>query len=294
MDATNFFDNTLQLFKQADEFINNVINQYIVRPTGSVNSQGVGGFVFDIVGQEEMAFDSDITDHFVEDNFAIQDHIARRPERFTLRGYVGELKDLLPFAGVVLLQKIQTLASLGAYQSEWAVQAAQVYSQIANQVSHAANVLNQAQSVYKVFLAGDTSATRQQSVFKYFYTLWASRMLCDIETPWQTFTGMAIESVRVIQREESRYVSDFAVTFKQIRIANTAVTMKSGVGGPLASQASETPFLTNSSLIPKAWDGLATDVTSQIVNLGSEQGLQTAVDTLLNLSDSLQPIQPSQ
>ena len=298
MDARNFFQDTVRQFRQADEFINNVINQYIVRPTGTVSSQGVSGYVFDVVGDEEMEFDSDITDHFVDDNFAIQDHIARRPERFTLKGYVGELKDTFPYAGTSILQAVKSLGMIDDYQAGWVVQAAEQYAKISGKISRVANVVNQAQSIYEIFSGSDTSASKQQAAFKYFYELWASRMLCDVETPWMTFYGLAIERVRVVQREESRYVSDFAVTFKKIRMAQAAVTYKPSTGGALAGFEANTvisQFLTNNTQVPVGWEGRASDYLSDWVNNGAEAGFSSATATqqLLNLPETLQPITPS-
>lgn len=61
----------------------------IVRPDNP--PAGVAGFLFDIVGDETVMLTSEITDHYVEDNTAIQDHVALAPEQITLKGTVGEL-----------------------------------------------------------------------------------------------------------------------------------------------------------------------------------------------------------
>lgn len=63
--------------------------QAIVRPKNPPD--GVAGFVFNIPQEEEMNLRSEITDHFVEDNTAINDEIALKPEEFTLRGIVAEV-----------------------------------------------------------------------------------------------------------------------------------------------------------------------------------------------------------
>ena len=48
-------------------------DNYVVRPT---NKFGLGGFVFDVASETETRMEADITDHYVEDNSAIQDHIG--------------------------------------------------------------------------------------------------------------------------------------------------------------------------------------------------------------------------
>jgi len=51
----------------------------------------IGEFLFDIEGTSQITLEADITDHYVEDNTAIQDHIALKPEKITLKGYQGEV-----------------------------------------------------------------------------------------------------------------------------------------------------------------------------------------------------------
>lgn len=61
----------------------------LVRPNNP--PEGIAGFLFDIVGDETIDLESEITDHFVENNTAIQDQIALRPEIITVSGIVAEL-----------------------------------------------------------------------------------------------------------------------------------------------------------------------------------------------------------
>ena len=46
-------------------------------------------FLFHYNGEESITLDADITDHFVESNVALQDHIARRPVTYSVTGYIG-------------------------------------------------------------------------------------------------------------------------------------------------------------------------------------------------------------
>lgn len=62
----------------------------LVLPNGNPPA-GIAGFLFDVPEEQTFVLDSDITDHFVEDNTAIQDQVALRPEKVTLRGLVAEI-----------------------------------------------------------------------------------------------------------------------------------------------------------------------------------------------------------
>lgn len=69
-------------------------NKAIVRPDNP--PRGIAGFLFDIRQEETIELNSDITDHYVEDNTAIQDQVALKPEMITLRGLVAELSTHSP------------------------------------------------------------------------------------------------------------------------------------------------------------------------------------------------------
>ena len=56
--------------------------QAIVRPQNP--PAGISGFLFDVAEDDEFSLQSEITDHYVEDNSAMQDNWAIRPEEITL------------------------------------------------------------------------------------------------------------------------------------------------------------------------------------------------------------------
>ena len=66
----------------------------VVRPNNP--PRGIGGFLFDIPGDEEAHLRAVVTRHMVEDNTPITDHITTDPEQFTLRGLVAELVAVNP------------------------------------------------------------------------------------------------------------------------------------------------------------------------------------------------------
>ena len=214
-------------------FVNNVTNQYIVRPLGGLRSIGISGFIFDIEGDDEVNLDAEITDHYVEDNYAIQDHIALRPTRIVLRGYVAELTDLFPNSLLSVLTKVQSLSSIGGFLPTFTAQATKVYTQVAGVVSRVGQVVNQARNVFDLFGQKSTSANKQQNAYKFFQDMRESRTLCTVETPFQVFNNMAIENVRAIQKEPTKFISDFQITFKQIRVVATVKKNASSSGGLL-------------------------------------------------------------
>lgn len=76
---------------QLTQALSTLEKQAIIRPENP--PPGIAGFLFDIRGEETAEMTADVTDHYVEDNTAIQDQVALKPEIITVRGLVAELTD---------------------------------------------------------------------------------------------------------------------------------------------------------------------------------------------------------
>src|ERR1035437_4411399 len=136
------------------DFINGVSSKYVLNPYGM---KGIAGFVFDYEGEDRLSLESEISDHYAEDNSSIQDHIALRPYKVTLRGFVSEL--LLPGVGTgifgQLTQLQQKLGTTGAYLGKYTPQglqklqgqASKAVNQIQNYANEASQYLNQAKNI---------------------------------------------------------------------------------------------------------------------------------------------------
>src|ERR1700729_4349756 len=62
--------------------------------------------LFHYEGEQVVSLQSDITDHYIEDNTALQDQIALKPEEVTTHGFIGELNDVAP----PILAAVQAIA----------------------------------------------------------------------------------------------------------------------------------------------------------------------------------------
>lgn len=218
--------------------VQNYINGVTGKPPGSSNyvlippkgAQGIAGFVFDYEGDDELAMESDITDHFAEDNSSTQDHIALKPYKITLRGFVSEL--VLPGTGQGLFGALTTLqqriGTVPAYLGKYTPQALQklqgsaskVVSQAQNYANTAAQYLNQAKNIAALFGGNSGATTKQQQTFATLVNLRDQRQIFSVVTPWAFFGGMAVESLVFIQPRESRSRSDISVTMKQMRFVD--------------------------------------------------------------------------
>ncbi len=193
----------------------------LVRPNNP--PPGVAGFLFDVVDDDGAELESDITDHYIEDNTAIQDHIALRPETVTVTGRVAELVRSVPVTSPVtrvtnplpLIPDLMPTLAPGSQEREDAELLAQTEGDAVIQFAEDLYGFYQFQSRQQ------PGQTKQSYVYGYIYQLWKGRQLFSVETPWGIFENMAILSASAKQGPESRSVSEFTITFKKIRVART-------------------------------------------------------------------------
>ncbi len=231
--------------------------------TGLINKLNLNNaeaLVFHYEGEQSAFMEADITDHYVEENYAIQDHIARRSEVVTTRGFIGELNDVAPKFLVPLQAAATTLTSVSAYTPALSASAQLAYNEAFFLYQNAAQLANNAVSAFgniaslfgstggqivdgsQVFFAGNEFAqNKQQQMFTQFYGYWYNNVLFTVQTPWAIFTSMAIKSLRPIQDAETKVITTFEVTFKKIRIASFSTNSSSPLKDGRAFDQSSPP-----------------------------------------------------
>jgi hypothetical protein len=209
--------------------------------------------LFNYEGEQTVALSSDITDHFIENNTAIQDQISLKPEIITTSGFIGELNNVAPRGLQTLKFAADKLTALSPYTPQLSATALLAYNDAVLGYSVAKNLLKAtiAASSSLVGLGGSSglggqgvingssnvsvgadgsvdgiganrlTQTNQQIYFQQFYGYWKNRTLFTVQTPWAVFQDMAIQSLRAIQDAETRMISDFEITFKLLRFATT-------------------------------------------------------------------------
>lgn len=194
-------------------------------------------FLFDYEGEQSAQLDSDITDHFIEDNTAIQDQIALRPAMVNTQGFVGELNDVTPKLLAPIKVIADKLTGISAYTPNISTTALIAYDNAFQLYQVAQNAKNAAVSAWASVTSGQRTSvisgnpffpiavepnqTKQQVAFQLFYGYWASRTLFTIQTPWAIFQNMALKTLRPVQNADTRMITTFECSFKQIRTAQT-------------------------------------------------------------------------
>lgn len=215
--------------------------QSIPNADGSIPQQPEK-FAFDYEGEQSVTLSSDITDHYIEDNTAIQNQIALRPVMFQTQGFIGELNDVPPIGLQTLKQIADKLTPLTAYAPELTVGGQIAYNNALSAYQAAQNLANNAVASWNTInrdagastITGQQvteqskNQTKQQKAFLKFFGYWNERRLFTLQTPWAIFKDMAILNVRAVQDAETNVITTFEVQFKQMRFAETLTVAVNG------------------------------------------------------------------
>lgn len=223
--------------------------------------------VFHYEGEQSVTFESDITDHFIENNTFIQDQIALRPEIITTHGYIGELNDIAPFFLAPVKAVADKLTAIGAYLPQISATAQIAYNEAffayqtlynaANAAVNTASALgnlgssnsNSGETVIgNSGITYSKNQTKQQIAFQQFYAYWANRVLFTVQTPWAVFQNMAIKTVRAIQDADTAVITDFEITFKRIRTITSASENSKQVANRANAQQAQNAVTGNGQL----------------------------------------------
>lgn len=194
------------------------LSQYVVRPA---NAFGLGGFVFDIPGRIRLNLASAITDHYVEDNTAIQDHWANRPRRVTLTSYVGyKTGQNQAQNNLSEVQKVtQRLTDVTAYAPPLIDSALAVR----NSLKSSDNIVqteNEVVNLWALTQNLNPTADPMQKAWLYFNALWSQKILVGLQTPYEFIPNMAIENLLAEQPDDTNSITNFSITLKEIRTAS--------------------------------------------------------------------------
>lgn len=191
---------------------------------------GYAGFIFDITKDETVEMDSEITDHYIEDGSAVQDHIALAPDRVTVSGLVGEYKNIIANDTNSLQRAVQKLTTLQSYLPPLSDAAQSVYNIFSRKSDNFASwegftdLASDIGNLWKDYKNINIPANEQQRAFLYFEALRNARVTFTIQTPFRYYTDMAIEKIIARQSGASRDETDFEVVFKKIRYVRTELT----------------------------------------------------------------------
>jgi hypothetical protein len=169
----------------------------------------------DIVGEEHLVMENDITDNYVETNVAYQDQISVKPILYTITGEVGELvwyrKDAVESLLYSLPSKLTSVASFLPPTTKTVNSIRNKVIKVSNYIDSADNFLNRMANLSDV-------DSMQQKIFNKIKEKRDSRGIVNIKTPWGDLKGYAITKCEFSQPERTEDKTIISITFKEIRL----------------------------------------------------------------------------
>ncbi len=181
------------------------------------------GYWFDVIEEDNLTLQSQITDNYIENNTAIHDNIALAPITITLKGLVGEVVFQSPKSTLDTLNKATN--KIGEKLSPLTALLPPVdnITQLAkNAVQYVEASVNRYQKIIEQIRGKKPTETTQQYVAGNLKKLWQSRTACEILSPYGLYKNMYIQSVYLIQGN-TKTVSNLTVMLKQLNFAEQQI-----------------------------------------------------------------------
>lgn len=211
-------------------------NYTFIAPQGVAQ---IDTFAFDYQLSNQVVLENEVTDHWLENNTGVQDHIAVKPNIIVLRGYVAELVLKISTVAAILGVVQNTLTQAGAYLGSYTPGAAQALqaaiTQAQNVETQISQALSRAATLASLIPGAPPTLTRQQSAMAQLSAYRDARVFFTVVTPFQVYSNMTILSVDATQPEKSKDYSDITVRMKQLKFVNPK--NKSGIAANSAKIA---------------------------------------------------------
>lgn len=176
----------------------------------------LGRLKMDIIGEETLTADCDVTDHYVESNKAYQDQISLKPKIFTIQGEVGELvwyqKDQDEQGLGQIAQRLEGVISFLPIRSKSFTQMKSKVMKALQWVDTASNVISKLNT-----LSDGISEGKQQSAFVHLCQYRDDRAILTVKTPWGFLSGYVITSLKFTQPKDTKDKTHISITFKEFR-----------------------------------------------------------------------------
>ena len=183
---------------------------------------------FDIVSEDTISLQSQITDNYLENNEPVADHIANSPLTISLRGVAGELVyEPASAEGVIdyleekfnLSQKLQKFSILRAILPP--VDNATYLAR--NMALYVGASINRYNEILKRYSSEYERQARLKNIYQELSSIWKSRQSLIVRTPYETFDNMYIQSL-VLRQREQLFITDIEISLKQIYFVDTQTT----------------------------------------------------------------------
>ena len=198
------------------------------------------GYYFDIIREHSVSIQNQITDNYLENNTAVQDHIAHSPITVTLGGLAGEVYFTPPTRALDKMYTKYNKFMQSKFNNEpMAAQylmsdkllaipallpAVDNITQLAkNAVQYVETSYKRLEKVVKGFKNQEIKEARLWQIYRELKDLSDTNTALIVETPFTVFGDMYIQSISLRQGNEN-YIADLEITLKQINYADVSLT----------------------------------------------------------------------
>lgn len=184
-------------------------------------------YYFDIITSHGINIQNQITDNYLENNTAVQDHIAHAPIMITLGGMSGELKYVEPIVkndiAASIISKLGFLAFITPSVSNVTQLAMNIYNYADSSINRYSNIAKKFATTKNPLnalfgLTPTLKETRLQEIFRKLKLLRDTNTALVVNTPYATFENMYIQSL-TLRQENVNYTTDIELTLKQLQFA---------------------------------------------------------------------------
>lgn len=199
-----------------------------------IGATGIAGFKFHVPQTEMVNFENEVTDHYIDTNSAIQDHIVQKPITITVSGLVGDyfysnneiedmvalitptlalVKEFLPNITDRTVKRLTDAQSGHINLPNIQIPDENVYLQLQSKKNFEFNIVD----LFKLFQNLYKIKSAQTRAFIFFECLWKSRARFSVETTWKRYDNMIVQRVQA-KRDNNADITEFSITFKQISL----------------------------------------------------------------------------
>lgn len=175
----------------------------------------------DIVGDETLTADCDVTDHYVESNQPYQDQITLKPKTYTISGEVGELvwyqRNAISQELGQVAQKLEGVMSFLPIRSKGFNQMKKTIMKASQWVDTASNAISKLSSLIGTVDGERRPLTNQEQAYMYLLYLRDGRSPITVKTPWGYLVDYVITNLEFKQPKETKDKSLITITFKEFR-----------------------------------------------------------------------------
>ena len=188
-----------------------------------------------IIQEHSISVQNQITDNYIENNTAIQDHIAQSPITVSLSGLVGELVYKPPTQALDFLYKgandlIDRKYTNERVSTDKLLAIPQLLPPVDNVTQMAKNAVQYVEAsvdrylkIAQNFVSETEKITQLERVYAKFLAFRANNTELRVITPFKEFDNMYIQSITFRQGNE-KFTGDIQLTLKQIKKATTQTT----------------------------------------------------------------------